>query len=123
MIELLLNSGAEIDAVAEDETPFLGAVKWSRVRKAETLLELGADVNFRDSRGMTALHYMLKKGSDERHFRTMIKYGARGDLENDAGVTAAEIMRRKRAPSFRKMAEQLATGDRRATAPSRRARR
>ena len=106
-IKLLVESGADIDPVVEDGTPFLGAVRWSRFRGAEALLELGADVNFQDSRGMTALHYMLKKGSDERHFRTMIKHGARGDLRNGDGVTAAEIMRRKRAPTFRSMVTQL----------------
>ena len=107
-VKLLVGSGADIDAVAEGHTPFLHAVQWSRFRGAKALLELGADVNFQDSRGMTALHYMLKKGSDERHFRTMIKHGARGDLPNSDGVTAAEIMTRKRAPTFRKMATQLA---------------
>ncbi len=109
-IKLLVASGADIDAVAEDETPFLGAVKWSRFRKAKALLDLGADVNFQDSRGMTALHYMLKKGSEERHFRTMIKHAARGDLPNSEGATAAEIMMRKRAPTLRNMATQLSAG-------------
>lgn len=109
-IKLLVAGGADIDAVAEDETPFLGAVKWSRFRGATALLDLGADVNFQDSRGMTALHFMLKKGSDERHFRTMIKHGARGDLRNSDGVSSAEIMVRKRAPTFRKMATQLSVG-------------
>ena len=109
-IRLLVGAGAPIDAVAEGHTPFLGAVQWSRFKGAEALLSLGADVNYQDSRGMTALHYMLKKNSDERHFRTLIRHGARGDLPNKDGVTPAEIMRRKRAPAFHKLAEQLATG-------------
>jgi len=106
-IKLLVAAGADMEAVAEGHTPFLGAVQWSRFKGAEALLKLGANPNFQDSKGMTALHYMLKKGSDERHFRSLIKHGARGDLPNKDGVTAAEIMRRKRAPAFRKMAEQL----------------
>ena len=93
--------------MAEGHTPFLGAVQWSRFKGAEALLKLGANVNFQDKDGMTALHYMLKKGSDERHFRTLIKHGARGDLPNKEGVTAGEIMGRKRAPAFQKMAAQL----------------
>ncbi len=99
-----------IDPVAEGHTPFLGAVQWSRFRGAKTLLELGANVDYQDSTGMTALHYMLKKNSDERHFRLLIQHGARGDICNADGLTAAEIMTRKRAPAFHKMAAELASG-------------
>lgn len=110
MIELLVKHGAELDPVHEDATPFLHAVQWSRFRGAVAMLEHGADPDFQDSHGMTALHYMLKKGSDARHFRMLVEHGARGDLPNEDGITAAEMMARKRSPAFRRMAEQLATG-------------
>jgi len=109
-IELLTDGGAEVDPVAEDETPFLHAVKTSHFRAAKALLELGADVDYQDPRGMTALHYMLKKGSDERHVRMIAGYAARGDLPNRDGMTAAEIMLRKRSEAFRKLAARLAVG-------------
>ena len=109
-IKLLVANGAEIDPVAEGHTPFLGAVQWSRFRAAKALLELGANVDYQDSTGMTALHYMLKKGSDERHFRMLIQHGARGDIPNADGATAAEIMGRKRRPAFRTLAAQLLGG-------------
>ena len=106
-IELLAGAGAGIDPVTEDETPFLHAIKTSHFRAANALLDLGADVDFQDQPGMTALHYMLKKRSDERHFRMIANYGARGDLPNRDGVTAKEIMMRKRGAAFREMALQL----------------
>jgi hypothetical protein len=56
---------------------------------------------------MTALHYMLKKDSDKRHFRMLLRYDARGDLKNANGETAAEIMSRKRDPDFKAMAREL----------------
>ena len=79
MIALLVDAGARLDAVAEEETPLLHAVKYSRFRGTEALLEAGADPDYRDVRGMTTLHYMLKRNSDVRHFRTFAAYGARGD--------------------------------------------
>jgi ankyrin repeat protein len=106
---LLLEHGADIDPVAEDETPFLSAVKGSHFRAAEALLERGANVNIQDSHGMTALHYMLKKDSEKRHFRVLLRYGARGDLKDEKGDTAAEIMSRKRDPEFKTMANELST--------------
>ena len=67
----------------------------------------GADVNFVDAKGMTALHYMLKKGAEPKHFAPLIAAGAKGDIQNPEGRTARDILRRKRDPEFRRMAEQL----------------
>jgi hypothetical protein len=50
---------------------------------------------------------MLRKDSDKRHFRTLLRYGARGDLKSKNGDTAAEIMSRKRDPEFKTMAKEL----------------
>ena len=65
------------------------------------MLACGADVNAQNDRGMTAAHMMLKKGSDYAHFEVLAQNGARFDLPNKDGVTAAEIMSRKRDPKFR----------------------
>src|SRR5262249_57468770 len=94
-------------------TPFRGERRRSHFGPAKVLLELGADPNYRDRRGMTALHYMLKKGSDKRHFAMLLAHGPRGDIGNAQGVTAGDLLSRKKDPIFRRMAEQLAQ----ATAP------
>lgn len=111
-IRLLMRYGADIndssgDDLPENESPFLSAIKWSRFEAAEELLKHGADVNYQDRKGMTALHYMLKKGSDRKHFAMLIAHGARGDLKNGDGATAAELMRKKRDSDFHRMAERL----------------
>jgi ankyrin repeat protein len=105
---LLVKYGARLEDVAEDTTPFLGAVSWSRFNSAEELLKLGADPNFIDSKGMTALHYMLKKGSEPQYVAMVVKYGARGDIKNKQGQTAIDILSGKRDPQLRKLGEQLA---------------
>jgi len=107
-IRLLARYGADLDQSAEDETPFLGAIRISHFGPAKVLLELGADPNYRDRRGMTALHYMLKKGSDKKHFAMLLAHGARGDIRNAQGVTAGDLLSRKKDPVLRRMAEQLA---------------
>jgi ankyrin repeat protein len=106
-IRLLVDNGAEVNPVAEDATPFLFAIQWSRFKAAEQLLKLGADVNFQDSKRITALHCLLKKGSDKKYVRMLMRYGARGDLKDAKGLTAAGIMSRKKDAEFRKMAAEL----------------
>lgn len=106
-IKLLVEAGASLEAVAENETPLCGAVKWSRFKGAKALLDAGANPNYRDPFDMTALHYMLKKGSDKKHFRMFVEHGARGDIPNAKGDTAAAIMLRKRDPDFHRLAKQL----------------
>jgi hypothetical protein len=53
---------------------------------------------------------MLKKGSDKKYFAMLLAHGARGDIESKNGITAAEIMRKKKDPQFHAMADQLRVG-------------
>jgi hypothetical protein len=71
------------------------------------MLQCGADVNAQDDRGMTAAHMMLKKGSEYEHFELLARYGARFDLPDKQGLTAAESMSRKRDPRFRVLASKI----------------
>jgi hypothetical protein len=103
-IRLLAEHGATIDAVVEDETPFLGAVKTSRFASAWLLLDLRADVDFVDPKGMTALHYMLKKGSDAEHIEEIVGRGADLDIADPSGRTARGILGRKRDPALKALA-------------------
>lgn len=109
-IRLLVGAGAKLEDTSVDESPFLGAVQWSHFDAAEELLKLGADPNARDSKGMTALHAMLKKSSDAEHFQMLARYGARGDIPDAEGRTVAQLLRRKRDPVLRQVAETLASG-------------
>lgn len=107
-IRLLVAGGADIEEGADrGETPLLGAVAWSRFGPAEELLALGADPDARGAGGMTALHMMLKKGSEARHFLPFVRHGARGDIPDASGRTAVEMLRRKRDPDYRAIADQL----------------
>ena len=107
-MRLLAVHGHAVDEVAEGDTPFLFMIKWSRFRIAEALLDMGADVDALDEKGLTALHLMLKKGSDKAHVRMLLRRGARGDIPDPDGRTAIDIMRRKKDPDLRGMAEELA---------------
>lgn len=107
-IRLLVKHGADIEErTGGGATPLIGAVQWSHFESAEAMAKLGADVNAQDERGMTALHYMLKKGSEFEHFEMLAKFGARGDIADRNGVTAAEVMARKKDPRFRTLAERI----------------
>ena len=109
-IRLLIAHGAKVDDDSTPgETPFLGAIAWSKFGPAEELLEAGADPDTRNGKGQTALHLMLKKGSDARHFEILVRHKARGDIPDAEGRTAIDILRRKRDPAFHAIAEGLAT--------------
>lgn len=104
-IRLLIQAGATVDAIAEGETPFLFAVKWSRFKAAEELLKAGADVNFRDETGKSAVHYMLKKRSDAKYVALLLEHGARLDVPNRDGVTAESMLSRMRDHEYQRLAK------------------
>ena len=85
-------------------------MKYSKFQAARILLEAGANPDYIDSRGRTALHCMLAKNSDLKYYRMFVEHGARGDIADRSGKPAAEIMRRKRDKRYHAIANQLALG-------------
>ena len=106
-IRLLVGFGARLDVSQDGETPFLMAVKWSHFDEAWLLADLGADVDAKDDQGLTALHLMLKKASEAAELRRLVERGARGDIPGPDGRTAVDLLRRKRGPEFRAIADAL----------------
>ena len=99
-IDLLVKSGASLDPVAEDETPFLGAIKWSRFTAAERLLRHGASVNFQNSKGVTALHMVLKKNSDRKHVEMLLRHGADPTIKANDGKTPLDLVATRRDKTY-----------------------
>jgi uncharacterized protein len=95
-IDLLVRSGARVDPVTEDETPFLTAIKWSRFVGAERMLRHGANVNFQNSKGLTALHLVLKKNSDRKHVLMLLRHGADPAIRSRDGKSPLDLVRNRR---------------------------
>jgi ankyrin repeat protein len=100
MVNLLLRSGAAVDEQAEDETPFLHCWKNGRFEVARALVKKGADVNFQDSKGRTALHYGVRKDFDPIVLRALVRSGASPDIPDRDGVSARQLASRKRDERF-----------------------
>ncbi|MBI1196495.1 MAG: hypothetical protein GC203_01375 [Phenylobacterium sp.] len=86
---------------------FVEAVGWSRFEAAEEFLRQGANPNAIGKDGRTALHMMLDKGSAPEHLAMVIGFGARGDIPGPDGRTAVDILRRKRDPAYRALANRF----------------
>lgn len=102
MVNLLIRLGAAVDERAEDETPFLHCWKNGRFRPARLLVKQGADVNFQDSTGKTALHYGVRKGFDPALLKELVRSGASPDIEDHQGVSARLLASRKRDKRYLK---------------------
>ena len=99
-IDLLVRSGASLDPVTEDETPFLGAIKWSRFTAAERLLRHGANVNFQNSKGVTALHMVLKKNSAPTPVEVLLRLGADPTIRSKDGKSPLDLVAKRRDKTY-----------------------
>jgi ankyrin repeat protein len=98
-LEILLDHGAKIDVVV-GVTPFLASWLWRKFDAAKTLALRGADVNYQDKKGKTALHHGVDREYDPAQLRWLIEHGASADIPDRDGVTARLRASRKRDKRF-----------------------
>jgi ankyrin repeat/SAM/basic leucine zipper domain-containing protein 1 len=89
MAELLRLHGADIDAHLPDGTPLLQNVKSKRFRLISWLVSHGANINFQDERGYTALRYAVESRHTLAQVEELLRCGADARLEAKDGHTPA----------------------------------
>jgi ankyrin repeat protein len=75
-IRLLHRYLADLEETAYDETALLHALKNRNLVAVRTLLELGADVNHADSKGVTPLHYTVRQYEEPEVIELLLAHGA-----------------------------------------------
>lgn len=94
---LLLESGAQVDAVAANPTqvmPLHSAATARNLEAARLLLEHGAPVNARQQAGWVPIHAAAQNG-DRPMVELLLKHQANPKLANDDGKTPAAVAREK----------------------------
>ncbi|WP_308638398.1 ankyrin repeat domain-containing protein [Paenibacillus silvisoli] len=72
---------------AMEEEAFLSAFNWKRFEIAEWFLKNGANVDYADSEGNTALHLAVKRNFKLDQVQMLLKFGADADQPNKEGVS------------------------------------
>jgi ankyrin repeat protein len=98
-LELLIGAGARIDIVV-GVTPFLACWCWRRFKAAKWLALHGANVNYQDKKGKTALHHGVEKEFDPALLTWLVKHGASPDIEDHDKVSSRLKASRKRDKKF-----------------------
>ena len=98
-LKLLIAAGARVDIVV-GVTPFLAAWCWRKFAAAKFLARSGADVNYQDDRGKTALHHGVEKEFDPMLLKWLVRHGASPDVSDSDGVSPRERASRKRDKRF-----------------------
>jgi len=94
-LKLLIRAGARVDVVV-GVTPFLAAWCWRKFEAAKFLALNGADVNFQDRKGKTALHHGVEREFDPALLTWLVEHGASPDIKDRDGVTPRARASRKR---------------------------
>ena len=98
-LKLLIRAGAPIDIVV-GVTPFLACWCWKKFDAAKFLAENGADVNYQDQKGKTALHHGVEKEFTPALLKWLVDHGASPDIKDRDGVSPRAKASRKRNKRF-----------------------
>jgi ankyrin repeat protein len=98
-LNLLIRAGARIDSVA-GVTPFLASWCWKKFEAAKFLALKGANVNYQDAKGKTALHHGVEKEFAPALLKWLVQHGASPDIKDRDGVSARLKASRKRDKRF-----------------------
>lgn len=89
-VEVLLEAGAKQQCDNRGMTPLMAAAEAYHEGDLEIdrLVEAGADVNARDHKGHTALHYAFQNGSISEFLvvQALLRHGAHGNCAPDSGL-------------------------------------
>jgi ankyrin repeat protein len=96
---LLVGAGARID-VEVGVTPFFAAWHLRHFGAAKFLATHGADVNYQDRKGRTALHLGVEREYDPRLLRWLVRHGASPGIRDRDGITPQTRASRKRDKRF-----------------------
>jgi uncharacterized protein len=99
ILNLLVDAGADLE-VGAGETPFLACWMWRKFKAAKALALKGADLNVKERRGRTALHYGIEKEFDPALLKWLVQHGASADIPDREGATAREKASRKRNQAY-----------------------
>jgi hypothetical protein len=99
ILDLLIRAGAGVNLVV-GETPFLACWCTRRFAAVKFLARHGADVNFQDRTGKTALHHGVEKEFKPTLLKWLVKQGASPDIPNSQGITPRARAQRKRDKRF-----------------------
>ncbi|MGE0060281.1 MAG: ankyrin repeat domain-containing protein, partial [Dehalococcoidia bacterium] len=106
--ELFRTHGADVDAVAHDTTPFASAFLWKKFVAAEWFLANGANVDFTDKDGRTALYHAIRKRFTPAQIEMLLKAGADPQHADNQGVTPRQVAERNRDHAIVKLFESAA---------------
>ena len=101
---LFRKHGAKITDDKGRDNPFLAAYCWKKFKMAKWFLDNGADVNFADKDGNTALHFAVKRKFDYNQIEFLLKNKANINQQNHAGISPLRLAEEKR---YRKILELL----------------
>ena len=91
---LLRRHGAKIDEVFHAETPLIYAMRHRRAKFGEWLVSEGADPNFKDGRGFTALHHAVRRRLPDSTLLALIKHGAHTGAVSRDSVSVGQLATR-----------------------------
>jgi hypothetical protein len=96
VVRVLIELGAKVDPTdGRTDSALVSAVLSNHVELVQLLIARGADVNRVDTSGMTPLMYaVVADFGDSRIVDLLVKSGARTDIRDKNGQTAADYARR-----------------------------
>jgi ankyrin repeat protein len=87
LAELLRVHGGNIDHEFRGETPLLRTVKAKRLKLLQWLTDNGADINFQDAKGYSALHYAAIGSHTLVQIAELLRWGANPNAKAKNGST------------------------------------
>jgi hypothetical protein len=100
---LFKQHGAGIEGNNNMDSAFFAAYNWKRYKVAEWFLQNGADVNFADANGNTALYYAVKSKLKNEQIEVLLRFGGDFNKKNNEGISPKMLAETNRQRNILKL--------------------